>query len=103
MATMVARLAIERALQKFSRLVSPEFNRAIERWRQADTEARGGDLLTQAYSDIFSNRSGSVAPEPIDQVARMRARSNELLMEALAMLKARRTATMIPERRTRHE
>jgi hypothetical protein len=59
----IARLAIERALHKFSRLVSPEFNRAIERWRQADTEARGGDLLTQAYSDIFSNRSGSVAPE----------------------------------------
>jgi hypothetical protein len=33
----------------------------------------------------------------------MRARSNELLMEPLAMLKARRTATMIPERRTRED
>ena len=58
---------------------------------------------SRSYRDVFSKRGTSVAPELIDQVARMRARSNELLVEALATLKARRTATMIPERRTRQE
>lgn len=73
--------------------------RAIKLWREADTEARSAEhLLTQAYDDIFSRRSISVAPELIDQVARMRARSNELLMEALTMLKAQRAASIIPKR-----
>jgi hypothetical protein len=78
--------------------MSEALKRVIERWRDADTDARGAEhLLTQAYSDIFSKRGTTVAPELIDQVARMRARSNELLMEALAMLKAR-AASMFPHK-----
>lgn len=78
--------------------MSEALKRVIELWREADTDARSAEhLLTQAYDDIFSKRGTSVAPELIDQVARMRARSNELLMEALAMLKARRTATISPK------
>lgn len=79
--------------------MSQALKRVIHLWREADTEARSAEhLLTQAYDDIFSKRGTTVAPELIDQVARMRARSNELLMEALSMLKDRRAASIFPTR-----
>jgi len=43
--------------------------RVIELWREADTDARSAEhLLTQAYSDIFSKRGTTVAPELIDHL-----------------------------------
>jgi hypothetical protein len=62
------------------------------------TRAAPSIFSRRPYSDIFSKRGTTVAPELIDQVARMRARSNELLMEALAMLKAWRAASMFPHK-----
>lgn len=68
-----------------------DLKRAIDRWRQADTEARSAEhLLTQAYDGVFANRGAAVSAELIDQVARMRAISNEALMEALALMKVER-------------
>jgi hypothetical protein len=71
--------------------MSDHLKRAIELWRDADTEARSAEhVLTKAYSDILANKKSTVAIELIDQVARMRARSNERLMEALELMKADR-------------
>jgi len=68
--------------------MSQALKRVIELWREADLDARSAEhLLTQAYADIFSKRGIAASPELIDQVASMRARSNELLTEALAMLR----------------
>lgn len=77
--------------------MSEALKRVIALWREADTDARSAEhLLTQAYADFFSKRGTPVEPELIDQVARMRAQSNELLMEALDML-ARRAADIFPK------
>lgn len=84
--------------------MSETLKRAIELWRVADSEARSAEhMLTQAYDEIFSKRGTSVAPELIDQVARMRTRSNELLMDALNMLKTQRTVAMTPKPRPRQQ
>jgi hypothetical protein len=71
--------------------MSGDLKNAIKQWRDADTEARSAEhLLTQAYSNIFAKKESTVALELIDQVARMRARSNEFLMEALDLMKIER-------------
>jgi hypothetical protein len=71
--------------------MSDDLKRAIELWRDADTEARSAKhVLTQAYSHTLAKKESSVAIELIDQVARMRARSNEFLMTALELMKTER-------------
>lgn len=75
-----------------------DLKRAIEKWRLADTEARSAEhLLTQAYGDILAGRARTVPAELIDQVARVRAASNELLMEALALMKAQRINAILQQ------
>jgi hypothetical protein len=73
--------------------------RAIELWRAADNDARAAEhLLTQAYSEIFAKKGTEISPELIDQVARMRAISNEALMGALGLMKSARTAPAFPKK-----
>lgn len=63
---------------------------AIATWRQADAEARAAEAsLAQARAEYESRRGPAVAEVLIQQAAKARARANDKLTIALAMISAK--------------
>lgn len=73
--------------------MTKEVQVAIATWREAVAEARAAEaLLAHARSDYESRRGSAVSDVLVQEVAKARARANDKLSLALAMISAKKVA-----------